>query len=74
MISKTFWMNTNKGKSGVISVGMKPGMENAFFRRSIVQFIQEFPQTNLEISIDATPLLAKKILNGHLDFAMGALG
>jgi len=63
-----------QGKSGVISVGMKPGMENAFFRRSIVQFIQEFPQTSLEISIDATPLLAEKIQKGHIDFAMGALG
>jgi len=63
-----------QGKSGVISVGMKPGMENAFFRRSVVQFMQEFPETNLEISIDATPLLAERIQNGHLDFAMGALG
>lgn len=63
-----------QGKGGVISVGMKPGMENAFFRRTIVQFMQEFPETNLEISIDATPLLARRILNGHLDFAMGALG
>lgn len=69
-----FLQDYQQGKGGVISVGMKPGMENAFFRRSVVQFMKEFPDTNLEISIDATPILAEKIKNGHLDFAMGALG
>jgi DNA-binding transcriptional LysR family regulator len=69
-----FLNDFQKGKGGFISVGMKPGLEDAFFRRSIVEFIRDFPETHLEISIDATPLLAEKIQNGHLDFAMGALG
>ncbi|WP_409432268.1 LysR family transcriptional regulator [Litorimonas sp. RW-G-Af-16] len=68
-------LNDHKGgKGGLVSIGMKPGLEDAFFRRSIVQFTQEFPETNLQITIDSTPALADKIKNGDIDFAMGALG
>ena len=63
-----------QGKGGLISFGMKPGLENAFFRRSVIEFVQRYPETNLQISIDATPTLAGKIRDGHIDFAMGALG
>ena len=63
-----------QGKGGFITVGIKPGMEDAFFRKSVIEFMQNFPGTHLNISIDATPTLAQKIKNGQIDFAMGALG
>jgi len=69
-----FLNDYKQGRGGLISVGVKPGLENAFFRRSIVQFTQDYPEINLEISIDATPVLTEQIINGNLDFAMGALG
>lgn len=63
-----------EGRGGLISLGVKPGLENAFFRRSVVEYIRKYPETNLQISIDATPTLANKIRDGQIDFAMGALG
>ena len=62
------------GRGGLITLGVKPGLENAFFRRSVVEYIEKYPETNLQISIDATPTLASKIRDGHIEFAMGALG
>lgn len=66
--------NHRHGKGGHISIGVKPGLEDAFFRRSLVKFAGLYPETTFQISIDATPALSEKLRDGQIDFAIGALG
>lgn len=66
--------NHRHGKGGSISIGVKPGLEDAFFRRSLVEFAEAYPETSFRISIDATPTLSEKLRDGRIDFAIGALG
>lgn len=66
--------NYQKGKGGCISIGIKPGMDDAFFRAALIEFTQKYPATKILISIDTTPTLAAKIKSGDIDFAMGATG
>lgn len=63
-----------RGKGGLIRVGIKPGLDDAFFQRSLIQFREKFPETVIRISIDATPNLMRFLRNGELDLAFGAMG
>jgi len=66
--------NHSLGKGGNISIGIKPGLDDAFFRKSLVEFTTKYPETSFQISIDATPVLSEKLKNGTIDFAVGATG
>ncbi|MFK8046901.1 MAG: LysR family transcriptional regulator [Halioglobus sp.] len=63
-----------EGNIGHVAFGVKPGMSDAFFRRSVVEFAKLYPETTLSVTIDATPALTAKLKNGEIDFAMSALG
>jgi len=67
-------LSHQKGKGGYISIGIKPGMDDAFFRRSLVEFTKLYPEISVEIQIGATPKLAQRLKTGEIDFALGALG
>lgn len=66
--------NHKQGKGGLISIGIKPGLEDAFFRRSLVEFTETYPETPIRVSIDTTPVLSEKLELGVIDIALGAEG
>ncbi|MBL4870136.1 MAG: LysR family transcriptional regulator [Robiginitomaculum sp.] len=66
--------NHRFGKHGHISVGVKPGLEDAFFRSGLIEYTNSYPKTKISIVVDSTPELSSKLQDGKLDFAFGALG
>lgn len=66
--------NHKDGEGGHVSIGIKPGLEDAFFRRSLVVFTEKYPMTSMRITIDTTPILSEKLRAGQIDLALGALG
>lgn len=62
------------GKGGFVSVGIKPGLEDSFFRSSLIEYTENYPETSLRITLDTTPVLSEKLKAGRIDFALGALG
>lgn len=63
-----------RGRGGTIKIGIKPGLDDLFFKESILRFNMLYPDTVIRIYVGATPYLMRQLRNGELDLAFGALG
>ena len=62
-----------QGQDQTIRVGVKPGVHDIFFRKSMIAFSQDYPNVNLAIDMNSSPTLCSSIRAGHLDVAIVAL-
>ncbi len=62
-----------QGQDQTLRVGVKPGLHDIFFRKSMIAFSQDYPNVNLEIEMNSSPTLCSSIRAGQLDVAIVAL-
>jgi len=62
------------GRTGILKVGIKPGLDDLFFTKSLALLAEQYPEVVVKLFVDATPGLMRKLRNGDLDFAYGAQG
>ena len=62
------------GQEGSFRLGVKPGLHEAFFRQSLIEFSADHPKVCLEIISRSTPSLCEDVIAGRLDLAIVGLG
>lgn len=57
-----------------LRVGIKPGLNDIFVRRSMTSFAKSYPKVKLKIQLSSSPTLCQAVRSGELDFALVGLG
>ena len=63
-----------EGNGGELRIGTKTGLDDVFFTKVMLEFISNQPSALLEVDIDTTPSLTKRLLSGELDLVLVARG
>ena len=70
---ETILKRHQEGQDQTLRVGVKPGVHDIFFRKSMIAFSQDYPNVNLAIDMNSSPTLCASIRAGQLDVAIVAL-
>ena len=63
-----------EGNGGELRIGTKTGLDDVFFTDVLLKFIKDSPNAQLDIDIDTTPSLIKRLAIGEIDLAFVARG
>ena len=63
-----------EGNGGELRIGTKTGLDDVFFTDVLLEFIKDRPNAHLDIDIDTTPSLVKRLAIGEIDLAFVARG
>ena len=62
------------GNGGDLRIGSKTGLDDVFFTDVLLQFIKDKPNVHLNVDIDTTPSLIRRLETNDLDLAFVARG